>query len=159
MALGDPFRLIEVLSKHGVRFVVIGGHAVIYHGFVRATEDTDVIVVRDAGGDGALLRALQEVNAQWIGDEIDPATGIEKTYPVTAEFVRASRLMMLITDHGFLDIFDDVPGYPEVAAAELFESAERSGDCRFVSLAWLRKLKQASGRPKDRTDLEHLPKS
>lgn len=41
---GDPFRLLDVLSSHDVPFVVIGGHAVTFHGFVRATEDTDVVV-------------------------------------------------------------------------------------------------------------------
>jgi hypothetical protein len=32
-------------------------------------------------------------------------------------------------------------------------------DLRFVSLHWLRKLKQAAGRHKDLDDLEHLPSS
>jgi hypothetical protein len=32
-------------------------------------------------------------------------------------------------------------------------------DLRFVSIRWLRKLKQAAGRHKDLDDLEHLPSS
>lgn len=43
MDSGDPFRLIDVLARHNVPFVIIGGHAGTYHGYVRATEDTDIV--------------------------------------------------------------------------------------------------------------------
>jgi hypothetical protein len=157
MESGDPFRLIDVLARHDVPLVIIGGHAVTYHGYVRATEDTDVIVQRTRDTDEKLLAALQEVNARWISDETDPDTGIERTVPVSLEYVRATRLMMLVTDFGFLDIFDYVPGFPHHAVDELFSTAANVGGRRFVSLEWLRKLKQASGRPKDQLDLENLP--
>ncbi len=157
MESGDPFRLIDVLAKHEVPFVIIGGHAVTYHGYVRATEDTDVVVQRTPDSDLVLFAALSEVHAQWIGDEIDPATGIERTYPVSLGYIRASRLMMLITDFGFLDIFDYIPGHPDAAVELLFTSAAESQGRRFASLDWLRKMKQAAGRAKDQIDLENLP--
>jgi peptidoglycan/xylan/chitin deacetylase (PgdA/CDA1 family) len=34
------FHVFDVLQRHGVPFVVVGGHAVNFHGFIRATEDT-----------------------------------------------------------------------------------------------------------------------
>ena len=137
--------------------VVIGGHAVAYHGYLRATEDTDIVVLRTGDSEAALYRALVELNARWIGDEIDPATGLERTWPVSPEYIRATRLMMLLTDEGFLDVFDYVPGYPHVAVDELLASSQESGGRKFVSLEWLRRMKQAAGRPKDRIDLENLP--
>ncbi|NLX97952.1 MAG: hypothetical protein GXY83_17455 [Rhodopirellula sp.] len=157
MESGDPFRLIDVLVKHEVPLVVIGGHAVAYHGYLRATEDTDIVVLRTGDSEAALYRALVELNARWIGDEIDPATGLERTWPVSPEYIRATRLMMLLTDEGFLDVFDYVPGYPHVAVDELLASSQESGGRKFVSLEWLRRMKQAAGRPKDRIDLENLP--
>jgi len=157
MESGDPFRLIDVLSKHNVPFVIIGGHAVTYHGYVRATEDTDIVIQRASDGDRALLAALTEVRAQWISDEIDPATGIERTFPVSLDYIQASRLMMLVTDFGFLDIFDFIPGLPEEPVEELFKSALTSHERRFASLEWLRKMKQVANRPKDQLDLENLP--
>jgi len=33
------FEILSHLQKHGVPFVLIGGHAVNYHGYVRSTED------------------------------------------------------------------------------------------------------------------------
>ena len=104
--------LLEVLSKHGVPFVVIGGHAVNLHGVLRATEDTDLLWLRSGEAEANLLRALRELKASFIGDEIDPATGIERTHPVTEAFVRSQRLMMLCTSAGFLDLFDYVLGFP-----------------------------------------------
>jgi len=149
--------LLSILARHGVPCVVIGGHAVNYHGHLRTTEDTDVLWLRSAAGEAALLAALKELNAEWIGDEIDPATGIEQTHPVTAPFVRARPLMMLCTSLGYLDLFDHVPGLPEVAVETLIESACEHDGIRYVSLHWLRRLKAAAARPRDLADLENLP--
>jgi hypothetical protein len=151
--------VLDVLLRHGVPFVVIGGHAVSVHGYVRATEDTDVVWVRSPEAEAALFTALTELHAEFITNEIDPATGIERTQPVTQGFVRAERLMMLCTTGGFLDLFDHVPGLSDVPAATLFERAIVVGGVRYASLGWLRKMKHAAGRPKDLLDLENLPES
>lgn len=150
-------RILDVLSRHGVPFVVIGGHAVNVHGYVRATEDTDVLWIRSPEAEAALLQALTEVQAEYIGTEIDAATKIERTHPVTAGFVREERLMMLCTAAGFLDLFDYVPGFPDVPVAAVHMAAVELDGVRYASLEWLRKLKQASGRPRDLLDLENLP--
>ena len=155
---GDPFRLLDVLSSHDVPYVVIGGHAVTFHGFVRATEDTDVVFRRTEETELALADALSEVNACWIDDEIDPDTGIERTHPVSLPYIRGSRLMMLVTDFGFLDLFDYIPGYPSEPVERLFETAIVHGRYQYASLAWLRAMKTSADRPRDRIDLENLPK-
>ena len=157
MEYGTPFQLIDVLLKHNVPIVIIGGHAVTYHGYVRATEDVDVVLSRTAESEQALLAALTEVNAHWIGDEIDPATGLERVFPVSMSYVHGARLMMLTTDLGYLDIFDFIPGFPGHSVSELFDSAVETDGRRFASLAWLRKMKAATGRAKDRLDLDNLP--
>ncbi len=104
----DP-GLLAILARHGVPFVVIGGHTVNFHGYLRATEDTDVLCRRTAENEARVLAALGDLRAEWIGDEIDPATGIERTHPVTAAFIRTRPLMMLCTSMGYLDLFDHVP--------------------------------------------------
>jgi hypothetical protein len=151
------FRLFDVLTRHGVPFVVVGGHAVNFHGFIRGTEDTDVLWIRSPAAEVSLRGALEELAAEYIGDEIDPATGIESTHRVTEAFIRDERLMMLCTSAGFLDLFDYVPGYPAVSVRTVWETSIDLDGVRFASLEWLRKLKQAAGRPKDLLDLEHLP--
>src|SRR3954469_1360761 len=79
----QQIELLRTLQRHTVPFVVIGGHAVNQHGHLRGTEDVDVIWVRSPEADQKLLAALTSIEAAWIGKEIDPATGIEKIYPVS----------------------------------------------------------------------------
>jgi len=157
MESGDPLHLIDVLGRHDVPFVIIGGHTVAHHGFVRATEDTDVVFRRTPESELSLLDALAEVNACWIGNEIDPDTGIERTYPVSLPYIRGNRVMMLVTDFGFLDIFDYIPGFPDEPVEQLFDTAAEHEGYKYVSLRWLRAMKAATDRPKDQIDLDNLP--
>ena len=157
MECGDLFHLLDVLSTHNVPFVIIGGHAVTFHGFVRATEDTDVVFRRTPETELSLLAALTEVNACWIGNEIDSETGIEQTFPVSLPYIRGTRMMMLVTDFGFLDLFDYIPGWPDEPVEHLFDTAVEQGHYRFASLRWLRAMKAAANRAKDQIDLENLP--
>jgi hypothetical protein len=71
-------KLINALVRHKVPFVIIGGHAVNYHGHQRGTQDVDAIWLRAPDSEAALLNALREVNACWISNEIDPSTRLEK---------------------------------------------------------------------------------
>ncbi len=155
----DPLEIFELLTRARVPFVIIGGHAVNFHGYVRTTEDADIVFERTPASEKALLQVLQVVHAGWISDEKDHQTGLERLIPVSAAYIRSQHLMMLCTDLGFLDIYDYVPGFPETAVQEIFADAQTLGELRFVSLPWLRKLKAHAGRHKDLDDLEHLPES
>lgn len=150
-------QVFEILTHHNVPFVIVGGHAVNFHGYARATEDTDVVWVRSPEAEQSLFAALTVLQAQYIGSEIDPTTGLERTYPVTLAFIQSSRLMMLWTKFGFLDLFDYVPGLPDQDVSELLASSIASEGRRYASLDALRQMKRAAGRPKDLLDLENLP--
>ncbi len=150
-------RIVDHLLDCRVPLVIIGGHAVNVHGFARATEDVDVIFRRSPESETQLTLALESIHAYWIGQEIDPETGIERTYPVTAQYVRGRHLMMLGTDLGFLDLFDFIPAMPEQDLEDLFATAIQRGGRPFASLRWIRQMKQAADRPQDRIDLENLP--
>ena len=156
MPLKPQFELLLLLRRHGVPFVVVGGHAVTFHGHVRSTEDVNVVWLRSPDAEVALTAALREANAAWISAEIDPATLAERLMPVTEAYVRGNHLMMLFTDFGFLNVFDYVPGYPHADVAEFFAESVLHGDLRYASLAWLRRMKAAAGRPKDNDDLSKL---
>jgi hypothetical protein len=153
----DPLAVFRVLTRAAVPFVIIGGHAVTFHGYVRTTEDADVIFQRTPAAETALLRALESIHACWISDDRDPATGLERLVPVSASYLRGQHLMMLCTDLGFLDIYDYIPGFPDVPVTEIFADCVPLNELRFVSLRWLRQLKARAGRHKDLDDLEHLP--
>jgi len=150
-------QIVEVLQKHGLRFVIIGGHAVNFHGYIRATEDVDVLLCTDRGYDAKLLAALLELKAYQITDEIDPATGIERTRPVSENTLAGRSMHMVGTEYGYLDIFCFVPGFPETDVEQVWSEAVVSQGHRYVSLRWLRLLKESAARPIDQVDLANLP--
>ena len=155
--MSPDLQLFQVLQRHGVPFAIVGGHAVNFHGYRRATEDSDLVWARSPESEAALAAALAEVGACYIGRDIDPATGIERLYPVSLPYIRANHLMMLWTTGGFLDLFDFVPDHPGVDVRVLLESSVVVDGLRIVSLAWLRRMKEVAGRQKDLLDLQNLP--
>jgi len=128
-----------------------------FHGHVRRTEDIDVVWVRNQQFEVALSNALTEIGAEYIGREIDPATRIERTYPITLGYIQTHPLLMLCTSRGFLDLFSYVPGFPEADVQAFYDASVESAGIRYTSIDWLRKMKKASGRHKDLDDLENLP--
>ena len=153
---GSLYKIHDVLKSYDIPFLIIGGFAVNFHGYIRGTEDADIIFLRSVLSEKALFKALESINSYWIGDEKDPASGLEKTFPVSLSFIRTANLMMLGTDFGFLDIYDYVPGYPRLDPRKIFNSSLESGGFKYVDKAWLLKRKRAAGRPKDLLDIENL---
>ncbi|HEV3070495.1 MAG TPA: hypothetical protein VGY76_03605 [Solirubrobacteraceae bacterium] len=63
----EPDDLLFALCEAQVQFVVIGGVAVGVHGFVRATEDLDIVPDPAPENLARLARLLQELKARQIG--------------------------------------------------------------------------------------------
>jgi hypothetical protein len=59
--LEDLVSLCSALNREGVRYVLIGGFAVILHGLVRTTKDVDLLIDTDAGNIQALKRAMGDL--------------------------------------------------------------------------------------------------
>jgi hypothetical protein len=149
-------KLLEALVGHKVPFVIVGGHAVNFHGHPRATQDLDVIWLRRPDSEASLLQALNAVNARWVSNEIDSSTGLERLVAVTASYVASTHLMMLFTDYGFLDLFDFVPGFPEEDVEQVLAESVPLRELRYVSLPLLKRMKAVANRPRDVDDLEQL---
>ncbi len=73
--LEDLLSLCQALNAEGVRYVLIGGFAVILHGFVRATKDIDLLVDASVENVQRLKRAMAVLPDNAIAliadDEID----------------------------------------------------------------------------------------
>jgi hypothetical protein len=65
--MASDLTILGVLQKHRVPFILIGGHAVNFHGYQRTTEDVDIVWMRSEETESALLAAMTErkVAAQW----------------------------------------------------------------------------------------------
>lgn len=60
----DLRRLIEVLDRHGVEYLLVGGAAANAHGATRPTDDADCVVRRERANLDRLADALGELHAR-----------------------------------------------------------------------------------------------
>jgi hypothetical protein len=75
MDLFDKFlRLIQSMEDEGVEYILIGGYAIILHGFLRATQDVDFFVNPSEENLNKLRKALKSV---YKDDAIDEITSKE----------------------------------------------------------------------------------
>lgn len=152
----DPERLLGVLGRHGVEFVLIGGLAAVVHGSPLPTTDVDVTPARDAANLERLAAALRELDARIRTGDPDGVV-----FPIDAAFLAAQpRMLNLMTDAGDLDL-TFVPagfegGYDELIA-ESDELELVSGvTTRVARLRAIIRSKQTADRVKDQRALPYL---
>lgn len=147
----DPERLLAVLRKHRVRYVLIGALAARLYGFPRVTADADI--TPDSGPDNLkrLSAALRELDARVYTETIPEGLAFDCS-PATLE--RADT-WNLATDAGRLDLAFRPAGTNGFAGlhanAEIFEVFGMS--IEVAALEDILKSKQAANRPKDRQDV------
>jgi hypothetical protein len=152
----DLRALLELLREEGVDFVVIGGVAVAAHGFVRGTEDLDLVPDPDPANLQRLALALDRLDSTLPtvkGRRFDPVGdlgAIRRGGSVTAD-----------TKFGGLDVVQLAQGVPSYS--QLVEDAVDSEllgiPVKVCSLARLRQMKERQGRALDKADLENLPET
>lgn len=157
----DPEPLLRFLHERGIEHILIGGVAVAAHGYRRPSRDLDIVPAPDAENLARLASALIALRAR-------PAElGDFEPDEMPADATRADDLarggnFRLETDLGALDIMQWVSG---IDADALFGELDRDAlmfmlddvPVRYCSLAHLRAMKNAAGRPRDLDDLQHLP--
>jgi hypothetical protein len=69
----DPLlRLLQRLQEEGVKYILVGGHAVRLNGFLRSTEDIDILLPRSIENGRRVIKALGflpsagELKAEWF---------------------------------------------------------------------------------------------
>lgn len=141
----DFKEFLQCLNDHGVRFLVIGGHAVGFHGYPRATADLDVWVDLNPKNAELLVQALVE-----FGFNV-PALRKEM-------FLPRDRIIRLGIAPNRIEILTGIDGITFTEAYPNRIKAETEGVVvSYISLPDLKKNKKASGRSKDLNDLENLP--
>jgi hypothetical protein len=137
-------------NARGVRYLIVGGYAVIFHAQPRFTKDIDIFIQADPANAQAVYSALASFGA--------PLNGIRPE-----EFAQRGTFFRFGQDpHGF-DILPDLPGIEFEAAWERrVESVIdlASGlTASFISAPDLIASKMAAGRPQDLADAEAVRKA
>lgn len=148
------------LHEAGIDYVVIGGFAVIAHGVVRATKDLDVVPSPDPENLRRLADLLADLDARQVGQEELGAAEFPLD-PTRAEDLAQGGNFLVETALGRLDVMQWVPAFGEDAAYEHLARSAVEGEAfgvvvRVASLADLRTMKRAAGRPQDMADLADL---
>jgi hypothetical protein len=148
----DPRAAIEVLAKHEVRFVVIGGIAAIALGSPLMTSDLDICYARDAENLERLASALKELEAHLRGAPRDVP------FLLDAKTLKAGDHFTFETSAGPLDCLGTPAGskgYEDLhSRAEHHEIA--GSTVGVASIDDLIAMKKAAGRPKDLRAVEEL---
>lgn len=109
----DPKKMLVVLTKHEVAFVVIGGVAATLHASPFATYDLDICPAPDQDNLRRLQTALEELDARIrVTDEPDPVR-----INFSPRVIEAAPFLNLITKWGPLDIVhrpDGTEGYGDL---------------------------------------------
>ncbi|MBZ0183210.1 MAG: nucleotidyltransferase [Melioribacteraceae bacterium] len=147
----DIFDFLNVLTKHKVKFVIVGGEAVIYYGYARLTGDIDLFYDNSNENIENLWSALLEF---WDND-----IPIIKSKD---EFYKKGTVIQFGLPPNRIDLINTIEG---VEFSEVWENCkieqlalenEQYIDIYIIGLNQLIKNKKASGRYKDLEDLEYL---
>lgn len=153
MADFDGGAILDVLTRHGVEFVVIGGFAAVAQGSPIPTIDVDVVPASSHDNYKRLSAALTELDAKVRAVGVEPLP-----FAHDAESLAAAQTWNLTTKHGDLDI-TAVPagthGYDDLRR-DAIEITLRGMTVLLASLADIVRSKEAAGRDKDRRALPVL---
>jgi hypothetical protein len=144
----DLSGVVADANASGLKHVVIGGFAVIAHGYFRATKDSDLLVPDGPETNEAILRFFERIGATRFSDG----------KVLTAEDVAGAHHLRVDSRHGVIDIMRG--GLPpldyETVAARSVEGSWRESPFRVASLSSLVGFKRLANRSQDRVDLEKL---
>ncbi len=141
----DFREFLRLLNAHRVEYLLIGGYAVGYYGYPRATADMDIWVAADPANADKIVVALKE-----FGFDLPD---------LSAElFLRPWQIIRLGVPPVRIEIATTISGVDFAECyADRVEDTLDGVPVNLISLKDLKRNKQASGRHQDLADLEHLP--
>jgi hypothetical protein len=142
----DLKELLGCLNRHRVKYVIVGGYAVMKYSEPRYTKDIDLLVEASVANSKKVIAALVEFGA--------PVDNLSQN-----EFANAGTMYFMGVPPNRVDILTRVKGarFPQI-----YKSAQKGMlfgvAVRFIAKEHLIKTKKAAGRPQDLLDLAKLTK-
>ncbi len=141
----DFKEFLKLLNAHQVEYLLIGGYAVGYHGYPRATVDMDIWIAMNPANSQRIVTVLKEFGFDL--PELSPQLFL-KEWQVIRLGVPPVRIELATTVSGVN--FNEC--YAE-RVADILDGVK----VNLISLRHLKINKKASGRHQDLADLENLP--
>ncbi len=136
-------RVYELLNKNNVRYIVIGGYAVVYHGYVRSTNDIDIWIDIRKDNIRKVIKTLDEFGFSSLNikeTDFSPNQIIPLGYP-------PNRIDLITTLAG-IDFETCYESKEQVTIDHIAVN--------IIDLENLIKAKKASNRTRDLADIEEL---
>jgi hypothetical protein len=145
---------LAVLAAHEVDYLLVGGLAVIAHGYGRTTLDLDILPSPDSANLKRLAEALAELNAVAIGAKQERMP-LDLSHPESL----AVGDYFLETKHGALDLVNgprpDIKRYRRLESNST-DVTVTGHAVKVISKDDLISMKREAGRPKDLQDIAAL---
>ena len=147
--LNEDFRdMLESLLQAGAEFVIVGAHALAFHGLPRATGDIDIFVRPSTENAARVVRALHAFGAPLA------AHGVTES-----DFATEGTVYQLGLPPRRIDLLTAIDGVSfDEAWADRVVSSRDGLDLSFLSREALLQNKRAAARPKDLADVAALEK-
>jgi hypothetical protein len=141
----DFKEFLKLLKEYEVHYLLIGGYAVSYHGYIRATGDMDIWI------------AIHPDNAQKIVTVLKKF-GFDHPDLSTELFLHENKIVRMGVPPVRLEITTSISGveFDECYQARIVDDLD-GVEVNLIDLEHLKKNKRASGRLKDMTDFNKLP--
>ena len=141
----DFKEFLKLLNVHQVEYLLIGGYAVGYHGYPRATAGMDIWIVMNPANAEKMVTVLKEFGFNLSG--LSPELFL-KEWQIIRLGVPPVRIEIATTISGV--------NFSECYAEKVL--GELDGEqVKLIGLKHLKINKKASGRHQDLADLENLP--
>jgi hypothetical protein len=150
-----PDQILQVLERHEVDYVVIGGLAAELRGSPYTTRDVDVTPSRNRANLKRLADALRELDAKLRIPNVEAPV----EFPLDQHSFDWETTWTFVTIHGYLDIAllpDGTRGYDDLRRSATRERITETLEVSVAALADVIRSKEAAGREKDRAVLPIL---
>ena len=145
--LNQNFRkFVSLLNSHEVKYLLVGGYAVSIHGYPRYTGDIDFGVEVSEENAVKIVSVLKKIGFDVPGLREELFLDTSRMSRFGRESVKIE-ILNSVSDLDFSEAFQN-------KIIVVFDGVELP----VISIDDLRRNKQASGRAKDLTDLENLPR-
>jgi hypothetical protein len=141
----DFKEFLSLLNANGVEYLLIGGYAVGYHGYPRATNDMDIWIAINPSNAESMVKVLR-------------AFGFDTPDLSVSLFLKENNIVRMGLPPMRIEVTTGISGvHFDACYAERIVDTIDGTEVNIISLRDLKKNKQASGRHKDLNDLENLP--